>query len=190
VSTLPSVIWRCWLGGRKGIRPAKTEWWGTGVVICLEQGANNLYLVQLMPLPLPPHHLLPHTAPMCLLYIVEARVKGIMQYMFTDTIEHWTQWTVTFAASSVQFIDCEMYIAVLFIDTVYWCIIVLFFCIGCCPCSPDSDLVTCTHWLPGLACVPCPARPDAHPLSIKPLLTCPIAKGPNGMPQWIHFSGL
>jgi len=37
---LPSVLWRCWLGGRKGIRPVKTEWWGTGVVICLEQGAD------------------------------------------------------------------------------------------------------------------------------------------------------
>jgi len=25
---VPSVLWRCWLGGRKGIRPVKTEWWG------------------------------------------------------------------------------------------------------------------------------------------------------------------
>jgi len=24
-----------WLGGRKGIRPVKTEWWGTFVIICL-----------------------------------------------------------------------------------------------------------------------------------------------------------
>jgi len=22
-----------WLGGRKGIRPVKTEWWGAGVVV-------------------------------------------------------------------------------------------------------------------------------------------------------------
>jgi len=29
---------------------------GTGVVICLERGANDLHIVQLMPLP--PHHLL------------------------------------------------------------------------------------------------------------------------------------
>ena len=48
---LPSVLWRCWLGGRKGIRPVKTEWWGTGVVICLERGAD-LHMAQLMPLPL------------------------------------------------------------------------------------------------------------------------------------------
>ena len=41
----------CWLGGRKGIRPAKTEWWGAGVVICLERGAD-LHMAQLMPLPL------------------------------------------------------------------------------------------------------------------------------------------
>ena len=37
---LPSVLWRCWLGGRKGIRPVKTERWGASVVICLERGAD------------------------------------------------------------------------------------------------------------------------------------------------------
>ena len=30
----------CWLGGRKGIRPVKTEQWGAGMVICLERGAD------------------------------------------------------------------------------------------------------------------------------------------------------
>jgi len=54
---LPSVLWRCWLGGRKGIRPVKTEWWGTGMVICLERDANDLHMVQLMPLP--PHQIAP-----------------------------------------------------------------------------------------------------------------------------------
>jgi len=39
------------LGDRKGIRPVKTEWWGAGVVICLERGAD-LHMAQLMPLPL------------------------------------------------------------------------------------------------------------------------------------------
>jgi len=29
----------------------KIEWWGTGVVTCLECGANDLHMVQLMPLP-------------------------------------------------------------------------------------------------------------------------------------------
>jgi len=37
-------------GGRKGIRPVKTEWWGAGVVVCLERGAD-LHMAQLMPLP-------------------------------------------------------------------------------------------------------------------------------------------
>jgi len=47
-----SVRWRFWLGGTKGIRPAKKNWVvGTGVVICLERGAD-LHMVQLMPLPL------------------------------------------------------------------------------------------------------------------------------------------
>jgi len=31
--------------------PTKIEWWGVGVVICLERGAD-LYIAQLMPLPL------------------------------------------------------------------------------------------------------------------------------------------
>ena len=48
---LSSVLWRCWLGGRKGIRPVKTEWWGAGVVICLERDAD-LHMAPLMPLPL------------------------------------------------------------------------------------------------------------------------------------------
>ena len=48
---LPSVLWRCWLGGRKGTWPVKTEWWGAGMVICLEWGAD-LHMAQLMPLPL------------------------------------------------------------------------------------------------------------------------------------------
>ena len=45
------MLWRCWLGGKKGIRPVKTERWGAGVVICLEQGAD-LHMAELMPLPL------------------------------------------------------------------------------------------------------------------------------------------
>jgi len=48
---MPSVLWCCWLGGRKGIRSVKTEWWGAGMVICLERGAD-LNIAQLMPLPL------------------------------------------------------------------------------------------------------------------------------------------
>ena len=51
IDLLPSVLWRCWLGGRKGIRPVKTEWWSAGVVICLEPGAD-MHIAQLMPLPL------------------------------------------------------------------------------------------------------------------------------------------
>jgi len=39
-----------WAAGRaSGLE--KTEWWGAGVVVCLEQGAD-LHLAQLMPLPL------------------------------------------------------------------------------------------------------------------------------------------
>jgi len=29
----PSVLCRCWLGDRKGIRPVKTEWWDAGLVV-------------------------------------------------------------------------------------------------------------------------------------------------------------
>ena len=38
-AVFPSVLWRCWFGGRKGIRPVK-NWWCAGMVICLEWGAD------------------------------------------------------------------------------------------------------------------------------------------------------
>ena len=39
------------VGRQKGIWPVKNEWWGAGMVICLERGAD-LHTAQLMPLPL------------------------------------------------------------------------------------------------------------------------------------------
>ena len=39
----------CAAGRASGLQ--KTEWWGAGMVICLEQGAD-LHMAQLMPLPL------------------------------------------------------------------------------------------------------------------------------------------
>jgi len=46
------------VGCQEDLPAVKIEWWGTGVVICLECGANDLHMAQLMPLP--PHHLLLH----------------------------------------------------------------------------------------------------------------------------------
>ena len=55
VESVPSVLWHCWLGwlgSRKGIRLVKKpEWWGAGMVICLERGAD-MHMAQLVPLPL------------------------------------------------------------------------------------------------------------------------------------------
>ena len=45
-----SVLWHCWLGVGKSIWPVKIKWWGVGVVICLQWGADCLHMVQLMPL--------------------------------------------------------------------------------------------------------------------------------------------
>jgi len=68
---LPSVLWCCWLGSRKGMQPVKNmEWWGAGVVVCLEQAANDLHMVQLMPLP--PHHLLLQQNPGWFILLVPA----------------------------------------------------------------------------------------------------------------------
>ena len=44
------MLGRCWLGIRKSIRPVKIEWWDVGAVICLQQGADCLHMVQLMTL--------------------------------------------------------------------------------------------------------------------------------------------
>jgi len=51
LNRVPSVLRRCWLGHRKGIRPVKTERWCAGMVMCLERGAD-LHITWLMPLPL------------------------------------------------------------------------------------------------------------------------------------------
>ena len=46
-SALTLLVWR-----QEGHAAGKkTEWWGAGVVICLERGAD-LHIAQLMPLPL------------------------------------------------------------------------------------------------------------------------------------------
>ena len=39
------------VGQQEGHPVVKTEWWGAGVVICLERGAD-LHIAHLMPLPL------------------------------------------------------------------------------------------------------------------------------------------
>ena len=51
VQLSPSVLWHCWLGGRKGIRPVKNWAVGCWCGFCLERGAD-LHMAQLMPLPL------------------------------------------------------------------------------------------------------------------------------------------
>ena len=50
---LPSVLWHCWLGGRKGIRPVKKL--SSGVLAWLSvwsEVQTCMYTAQLMPLPL------------------------------------------------------------------------------------------------------------------------------------------
>ena len=42
------MLWHCWLGISKSIRPVKIGWCGVGVVIFLERGADCLHMVQLM----------------------------------------------------------------------------------------------------------------------------------------------
>ena len=37
LSSVPSVLWHCWLGGRKGIRSVKNWVVGAGVVICMSE---------------------------------------------------------------------------------------------------------------------------------------------------------
>jgi len=49
--SITANYWHGSLGARKSIQPVKVDWWGVGVVICLEQGADCLHMAQLMPLP-------------------------------------------------------------------------------------------------------------------------------------------
>ena len=79
---VPSVLWCCWLGGRKGhttntngcpscrrkgIRSVKNEWWGAGMVICLQRGADLISFI-----PKPHHQLLPHLNPDWFTFLVPA----------------------------------------------------------------------------------------------------------------------
>jgi len=52
------------LVGWQEVHPAckKLEWWGAGMVICLEQGAD-LHMAQLMPLPLTVSYTHPFNGP-------------------------------------------------------------------------------------------------------------------------------
>jgi len=61
---VPLVFWRCWLAVTNSIRRVKVDWWGVGVVVCLEKGADCLHMVQLMRLSAQkPHCLLRHLNP-------------------------------------------------------------------------------------------------------------------------------
>ena len=72
--SLPSVLWHCWLGGRKGIRPVKKlEWWGAGVVICLGRGAD-------------PYDPADATATHCLLLSVKSRLDLPFWYWLTRVV--------------------------------------------------------------------------------------------------------
>jgi len=47
--SLPSVLWRCWLGSRKGIQPVKNS---GGVLAWLSEWSAHFHMAKLMPLPL------------------------------------------------------------------------------------------------------------------------------------------
>jgi len=47
---VPSVLWYCWLVGRKSTQPIKIEWWGAGMVICLERSTYVLHMIHLKPI--------------------------------------------------------------------------------------------------------------------------------------------
>jgi len=49
--SLPSVLWRCWLGGRKGIQPVKKLSGGLLVWLSVWSEGADLHMAQLMPLP-------------------------------------------------------------------------------------------------------------------------------------------
>ena len=50
VKCLPSVLWRCWLVGRKGIRPVKN--WVVGCCVVVWDEVQTLHIAQQMPVPL------------------------------------------------------------------------------------------------------------------------------------------
>jgi len=85
---LPSVLWHCWFGVRKSIRPVKSEWWGVGVVICLQRGVDCLHMVQLIP-----HtHTHPFNGPLSRTTRAIRYQKGKTNLDFTEARDSEWQW--------------------------------------------------------------------------------------------------
>jgi len=53
---LPSVLWHCWLGGRKGIRPVKNGGWRRWALVCLDGVVPSRMVSVSASVNLPLHH--------------------------------------------------------------------------------------------------------------------------------------
>jgi len=70
VSQWSSMLWLCWFDRQEEHPTHKIEWWGAGVVTCLERSAEDLHKVQ--PIPLSPYHLLLHSHPEWFTFLIPA----------------------------------------------------------------------------------------------------------------------
>ena len=100
------ILWHCWMGVRKSIRPVKIDWWGVGVVICLELGAKRLLAWSSWCHCIPkPHHL-------SSLNIFFRLVKHLYEYHINH---NQTLFTLTFRSLSETFVRrrCSILLPVL-----------------------------------------------------------------------------
>jgi len=68
-----------------GWQAVKTEWWGAGMVVWQEQGANDLHIVQRMPLP--PHHFLLQYIPEWFTFPVQVVLeKAVIRIVILNTL--------------------------------------------------------------------------------------------------------
>ena len=143
-SIVPLLLRRCWLGDRKGIRPVKTEWWGAGMLICLEWGAD-LHIAQLMPLPL--------TVSCC----------SKMQIGFTFLVPAHLGSTGKRAAKRVCLCVCahvcmcnnRLIQVVLKKKLLNWCsVVVVLLCVMCLLQRPVAPHQSCLDWAPVSSFVP------------------------------------
>ena len=127
---VPPVLWHYWLDWlsiMKSIRPVKIQWWGIGVVICRERGADCL---QLDPLPDTSLSLAP----------VKSRLVLPFWYRLTQVVLekrplNGCSSVVVVYVYAIYF--CTFFVFALFCQ--YMCI--MFFCYG-----RPATISWCLHW--------------------------------------------
>ena len=135
---MPSVLWRCWLGDRKGIRPVKTEWWGTAMVSCLEQvqmiciWSSGCHCHPIISCSSKIQNGLPYWCRLTQVVLEKGRLMDVVVVMTLDSAV-----VVILRKYFVNLIDCFRFLLLKYISSNYCC------------CRCHCDWYYCWYWTSG-----------------------------------------